>query len=836
VLRRAPIAPFLIFLASSLVAISGVAAPDKPASGYNQPSKEILEVLRAPSPPVPYVSPTHDKILLVSWEEYPALARVATPYLKLAGARVEPKNHSKHDTPGGYGINPCAVGFELVQVADGKRTPVALPAGSCPEAPKWSADGKRFAFANVTADAVEMWVADASDGKAHKVPGVRLNPMLNDALQWMPDQRSLLVKMVPVGSGQPPVSPLTPTGPSIQETSGEKGQSSTYENRDTLNNTHDEDLFDYYASSQLAIVDVATSAVTRIGSPANFDSVDPAPDGKHLLVTAVHKPYSYVTTYARFPHKVEVWDVSKSTNLAVYPIADLPLADRVPIHGVPTGPRNHSWRPTEAAALVWAEALDGGDWKAKVPERDKVLMQKAPFKTPAEEIARTEQRFSGFAWTEKASVALMYEYDHNRRWLRTFVANVDNLSAKPALLWDRSADEKYTNPGNPLYRRLANGSVVVRLEGDAIFLSGVGASSDGDRPFFDRLDLKTGATERLFRSDKDAYERFLAFNGSDTKSFMTWHQSVKEPPNAFVRTLGAAVNATPGEARYASTKTAVTHIPDPTPAVRAIQKKLVKYKRADGLDLSFTLYTPPGYVEGTRVPTILYAYPLDYADASKAAQVSGSQATFTRLKNYRLLLLAGYAIIDNASFPIVGDPKKAYDTYTEQLVADAKAAVDEAVRLGVADPARIGVTGHSHGALMTANLLAHSDLFKAGVATSGSYNKTLTPFGFQSERRSVWEAPDVYQKVSTFFYADKLKAPILIMHGADDANPGTTPLQASKLYEAVRGNGGTARLVMLPFEPHWYAARESNEQLVYEMVRWFDKYVKNAPAAGTVAK
>jgi dipeptidyl aminopeptidase/acylaminoacyl peptidase len=256
---------------------------------------------------------------------------------------------------------------------------------------------------------------------------------------------------------------------------------------------------------------------------------------------------------------------------------------------------------------------------------------------------------------------------------------------------------------------------------------------------------------------------------------------------------------------------------------------LVKYKRADGLDLSFTLYTPPGYREGTRLPTILYAYPLDYADASKAGQVTGSQETFTRLRQYRLLLLAGYAIIDDASFPIVGDPKKAYDTYLEQLVADAKAAVDEAVRLGVADPDRIGVTGHSHGALMTANLVAHSDLFRAGVATSGSYNKTLTPFGFQSERRSVWEAPDVYKKVSPFFFADKLKTPLLIVHGEEDANPGTTPIQANKLYEAIRGNGGTTRLVILPHEPHWYSAMESNEQLIYEMLRWFDKYVKNAP-------
>jgi dipeptidyl aminopeptidase/acylaminoacyl peptidase len=809
-------------------ALISAAMPTKRAPGYDQPPKEILDVMRAPSPPQPLVSPAQDTILLVARQDYPSISRVATPFLRLAGARVEPKNHAKHDTPGGYGIRACVSSFELVRVADGARTPVRLPAGACPDSPHWSADGKQFAFANVASDSVELWLGDAKTGKLRKVPRVRLNPMLDGELQWMPDQKTLLVKLVPDNMGAPPPEPLVPEGPSIQEAAGEKGQSSTYEKRDTLNNKHDEDLFDYYAASQPALVDSATLKVTRFGKAGNFDSLEPAPGGKHLLVTALHKPYSYVTTYERFPQNIEVWDVSKPSKIVLHRIAALPLADRVPIHGVPTGPRDFSWRATEPATLVWAEALDGGDWAVKVPARDKLLMQKAPFNTPAVEIARTEQRFVGFLWSDQNSVALLREYDHNRRWRRTFIVNADDPAQKPRLLWDLSSDEKYANPGAPLQRRLANGFRVVRMDGDSLYLSGAGASPDGDRPFLDRLDITTRKSERLFRSSKDSYEYFLSFKGNDMRSFITWRQSVIDPPNAFLRTLGQQIEAIEGESAFTSSIAAITHIADSTPAVRAIKKQLVKYKRADGLDLSFTLYTPPGYQEGTRIPTILYAYPLDYADASKAGQVTGSQATFTRLRQHRLLLLAGYALIENAAFPIVGDPKKAYDTYMEQLVADAKAAVDEAVRLGVADPKRIGVTGHSHGALMTANLVAHSDLFRAGVATSGSYNKTLTPFGFQSERRSVWEAPEVYRQVSPFFYADKLKTPLLIVHGADDANPGTTPLQSSKLYEAIRGNGGTTRLVMLPHEPHWYAAMESNEQLIFEMVRWFDKYVKQA--------
>jgi dipeptidyl aminopeptidase/acylaminoacyl peptidase len=783
----------------------------------------------APSPPRPEVSPTQDAILLISWRDYPSISRVATPYLRLAGVRVEPRNHSKHDTPGGYGITPCARSIELVRVADGTQIHVALPESACPGQPIWSADGKRFAFVNIAPDSVELWIGDGKTGEAHRIPGVRLNPMFGDEMQWMPDQKTLLVKLVPEGMGAPPPEPIVPPGPSIQETTGEKGQSSTYENRDTLGNKHDEDVFDYFAASQLAIVDAATAAIAPVGKPANYESVSPAPDGRHILVTSIHKPYSYVTTYDRFPQEVQVWDAADRAHVLAHTIASLPLADRVPVHGVPLGPREFSWRATDPATLVWAEALDGGDWNVNVPARDKIMLLKAPFDSPAVEITRTEQRYDGLSWSEQPSIALLIEYDENRHWVRTFVINVDDLQRKPRLLWDLSTDDRYASPGDPVTRQAPNGFSLIRMDGNSIYLDGTGASPDGDRPFLDRLDLNTVKYERLFRSDKTSFEQFLSFAGPDTHTFITWHQSPADPPNAFGRMLGNPIAAPAGEAVFASTSVAITHIPDPTPEVRAIKKRLVKYKRADGLDLSFTLYTPPGYKEGTRVPAILNAYPLDFADASKAGQVSGSEETFTRLRQYKLLLLAGYAIIDSASFPIVGDPKKAYDTYLDQLVADAKAAVDEAVRLGVVDPDRIGVTGHSHGALMTANLVAHSDLFRAGVATSGSYNKTLTPFGFQNERRSVWEATDVYLKVSPFFSADKLKTPLLLMHGAEDANPGTTPIQSTKLFEAIRGNGGTTRLVLLPHEPHAYTALESNEQYVYEMLRWFDKYVKNAP-------
>jgi dipeptidyl aminopeptidase/acylaminoacyl peptidase len=811
--------------ASSSSSATSSAAPvvdAPPGSNYDKPPPNVLDAMLAPSPPVPSPNRDGDMILMTSWVDYPPMTRVAEPFLRLGGLRLEPRTRARHDTSGGYQIAPCMRELTVVTVATGAETRVQLPHG-CSSGVMWSADGKHFAFRNVQ-DSVDLWLGDASTGQVHAVPNVRLNPMLGWTMQWTPDQKSLLVKLVPDDAGAPPAAQAAPFAPNVQETAGEKGESSTYETRDTLQSKHDEDLFDYYGRSQLAFVDASSGAVTKLGRPAIFNDVDLSPDGEHVRVAIIHKPYSYVTTYDRFAHDISIWDRQGNAHA----VASIPLADRVPVRGVRTGPRHFDWRANEPATLYWAEALDGGDWKTKVPARDKVLMQKAPFTSPGVEIMRTEQRFGGMTFGDH--VALVYDYDDNRHWSRTYTLDVDDRNAKPSILFDLSSDEHYKDPGHAISKQLPNGQWVLRQEGDAIFLSGTGSSPDGDRPFLDRFDLKTRRAQRLFRSDKTAFESWLAF-GQDTKTFLTSHQSPMDPPNVFARTLGAAATAPEGEAMFASTSRVVTHFPDPTPAVRAIKKRLVKYKRADGMDLSFTLYTPPDYKEGQRLPAVLYAYPLDYADASKAAQVTGSEQLFTRLRLYKLMLLAGYAIIDSASFPIVGDPKRAYDTYLDQLVSDAKAAVDKAVDLGVVDRDRIGVTGHSHGALMTVNLLAHSNLFRAGMATSGSYNKTLTPFGFQNERRSVWESTDVYLKVSPFFFADKIKLPLLIMHGEDDANPGTTPLQGVKLYEAIRGNGGTARLVMLPHEPHSYTALESNEQYVAEMIRWFDKYVKNAPSS-----
>ncbi|MFN2597592.1 MAG: alpha/beta hydrolase family protein, partial [Pyrinomonadaceae bacterium] len=647
--------------------------------------------------------------------------------------------------------------------------------------------------------------------------------------------RTLLVETVPSVRPKLAPQPSVPTGPDIQESSGRAGPVRTYE--DLLKTAYDEDLFEHYATAQLAYVDSASGRVTGVGQPAIFETARPSPDGQYLLVARVHRPFSYLYTVAEFPKEVEVWD---ARGRLVETVASLPLEDTVPIDGVPAGPRRYSWRPTEAATLVWVEALDKGDPKAKVPFRDRLMEQKLPRlagSAAAEqprEVFKTEQRFAALQWFERGGLAFVSDVDRDTRKVRTWIVNVDSPAEAPRLVWNRNQQDRYHDPGAPLTRVLGNGERVVWQNGDDIYLAGLGASREGDRPFLDRFNTRTLKAERLFRSDAQSYETPVTLLKDDASQFITRRETPIEPSNYFVRTLarnGGIVAPKAGEAVVVSSSKPLTNFPDPSPQLRGIKKQLVTYKRKDGVTCSFTLYLPAGYKEGTRLPTVVWAYPLEFSDADTASQVSGSTQRFTTISGYSELffVLEGYAVLDNATMPVVGTPEKVNDTYVEQIVMSAQAAIDKAVEMGVTDRDRVGVGGHSYGAFMTVNLLAHSDLFRAGIARSGAYNRTLTPFGFQNERRTLWEAPEMYLRVSPFMYADKIKAPLLMTHGEADDNTGTFPIQSERLYQAIRGNGGTVRLVMLPLEAHGYQARETTEHVLYEMINWFDKYVKHAP-------
>jgi len=776
---------------------------------YQKPSKEILDVLHAPAPPQVIVSPTRDAMLLMDWLRYPPISQLAQPMLRLAGNRINPNTNGPH--------NPrFFTAFTIKRLPEGTEIKIPLPPGARLSPPEWSPDGKQLAFTNTLAAGIELWVADVATGKARRLAGISINAADDDGFRWMPDSRTLLVRMIPSGRGKPPAAPTVPTGPNIQESYGKGAPVWTFQ--DLLRNPHDESLYEYYFTAQLALVDSLTGKIEPLGKPGIFQTALPSPDGKLFLIARVHRPYSYLYPDRNFPKELEIWD---RQGRLVHKLASLPLADSVPTDGVPTGPRHYGWRPSEPATLVWVEALDDGDPRKKVPHRDRVLMLKAPFKDAPVELVRTEHRAMSLTWGERDGLLLVTDYERERRWVRTLLLNADQPAKAPRLLWSRDLRDRYKDPGSPVLRTLPNGYRVLHQHQDYIFLSGAGASPQGERPFLDRFDLTTGKSERLFRSAADCYESVVALLEESGARVLTRRESPSEPPNYYLRTLTGGTQ----------TPVPLTAFRDPTPQLRGIRKQLVTYKRSDGVQLSFTLYLPPGYKEGTRLPTIVWAYPLEYNDPATAGQVAGSPQRFTVLlgASHLFLLLAGYAILDNAAMPVVGDFRTANDTYVEQIVSSAKAAIDKAVELGVTDPERVGVGGHSYGAFMTANLLAHSDLFRAGVARSGAYNRTLTPFGFQSERRTFWEAPDLYIKVSPFAHAHKINEPLLLIHGEADNNAGTFPIQSERMYQAIRGNGGQVRLVMLPHESHGYAARESIEHVLWEMIRWFDQYVKNAP-------
>jgi dipeptidyl aminopeptidase/acylaminoacyl peptidase len=727
--------------------------------------------------------------------------------LRLAGIRINPRTNGLH-------LSGFSKSIVLVKLPEGTKLPVSLPVGARASGVRWSPDGKQFAFMNTTDNGIDLWIGDPTTGKTRQIAGVKLNAVLGDTLDWLSDSKTILAKTVPAGRGPAPAEPTVPIGPEVQESKGAAMGVATYE--DLLTNPHDENLFEYYATSQLALIDSAAGRVTRIGKPGLLDNVSESPNGQLLLISRQKRPFSYLHPYRLFPSEVEVWD---HTGKVTYTVASLPLIDRVPLGGVQAGPRSIRWMGNEAATIMWVQALDGGNPLEKVPYRDALMAVNAPFTSPPAQRYRTEERYGGIQFGK--GFALVSDQARLTRLTRTYQLDLSATNPAPELIWSRNSQDAYKDPGRPLPDPVLP---VMLQNGNDIFLYGAGASPMGDHPFLDRFNLTAVKGERLFQSASDKYETVEAVLDKAGTQIIIRRESVSEPPNYYLRN--------------GATEIALTSFKDPAPQIRRIRKQLVTYKRADGVPLSMELYLPPDYKPGTRLPALLWAYPREYNDPETAGQIRGSLNRFTTISGYSELffLLQGYAVLENAAMPVVGTIDVVNNTYVEQVVSGAKAAIDKAAEMGVVDPQRVGVGGHSYGAFMTANLLAHSNLFKAGIAESGAYNRTLTPFGFQSERRSLWEAEDTYLKMSPFMFADKIKQPLLLIHGEADDNSGTFPIQSDRLYQAIRGNGGTVRLVFLPAEAHAYRAKETIEHVNWEKLRWFDMYVKGEAPPITSAR
>jgi dipeptidyl aminopeptidase/acylaminoacyl peptidase len=803
-----------------LTAMAGSAAQT-----WQKPPKAVLDALNAPTTPTLAISPSRTHALQARAVRYPPISEVSQPMLRLAGQRINPKTNGLHNATFNSSLT-------IRKLPEGTEIKVETPPGAKLSGGRWSPDGTRFAFTNTTPAGIELWIGETATGKTRKIEGVRVNQVMGGAagggrggfsgggggnVQWLPDGKGLLVFTVRTARGPAPAASASPAGPNVQESLGGAMPEATHE--DMLQSAHDEDVWEYYATSQLAAVDLATGKATPIGKPGILESVHVSPDGKHLLVSTIHRPFSYLHSFRDFPSEIEIWDRSGKVE---HKVASQPLADRVPINGVPTGPRSTQWRPSAPATLLWVEALDAGDLKNNVPHRDRLMALAAPFSGDARELIKLEHRFSGIQHAAKGGLALIGDSERRTRRVRTFQIDLDTAGGAPRLIWSRNNQDRYRDPGSPMMKPTANGQAVLIQDGENLLLSGTGASPKGDHPFLDRFHLPTGKTDRLFHCDDDHYETVTALLDERGTKMLTRRESPTAPPNYFVRTAGSPQAAT------------VTNFPDPQPIFRKVKKQLVTYKRADGVPLSFELYLPPDYKEGTRLPTIVWAYPREFGDADTAGQVSGSTKRFTEVSGYSQIFhaLDGFAVLDSTAMPVIGnDPDVVNNTYIDQIVADAKAAIDKATEMGVTDPARVGVGGHSYGGFMTSNLLAHCNLFKAGVAESAAHNRTLTPFGFQAERRTIWQAPDVYLKMSPFMFADKIKTPLLLIHGEADDNDGTFPIQSERMYQAVRGNGGIVRLVFLPNEAHGYRAKETVEHVIWEKFQWFNKYVKNASSS-----
>jgi dipeptidyl aminopeptidase/acylaminoacyl peptidase len=798
---------------------------------FSLPDSDVVSIIDAPPTPLPLPSPGGQYLALITYQGHPPIEMLARPVVRLAGLRIDP-------AIGGRQRTRRFTGISVLDVSDGTESPLALPDGAQVSVPVWAPDGRRFAFCIDEPDGIGVWTAAAGDAAPVQVPGLRVRdvlggepPSTGNTLGWTRDGRSLLVL------GAPPA--VASTGgdegaePRVEESIGKKSTMATYQ--DLLKTAADEDRFEELASTIPLRVDPVTGAAEQLGPLGLYQYVEDSPDGQFLLVYRLRRPFSYRVPCALFARRIEVWPAegligAGGTVEPAAVVADLPVSDEVPRMGVPTGARFVTWDERSPARLLWTEALDGGDPVAPAEFRDQIFSWTAPFDAGPLPLFRLRYRCLGWSNFDTPDAIMLTEHDRNRRWITTWLCDLAEPE-RNRVLFDLSEDDAYADPGDPVMRLHPDGSRTVRQYGQLIYLRGEGATPTGERPFLDQYDLDTAATTRLYHSPEEAHETVLCFASGRTDQVVIWHQSQKEPPNLRVAGLTGGADED-GD----SAPRILTHWPDPHPALTEMEKRLMVTDRGDGVQLSGMLHLPPGYSaeRDGPLPLVIWAYPHDFGSAGTAGQVRLSSNRFTRLvwSDAAWFVLRGYAVLSGATMPVIGDPETKNDTYVEQITAAAAAHIKALADLGIADPARVVAAGHSYGAFMTANLLAHTDLFAAGIARSGAYNRTLTPFGFQTERRNFWEVPRIYDEVSPFRYADQIRSPILLIHGADDANSGTFPVQSERLYQAIQGTGGTARLVMLPHESHIYVARESVLHVLAEQFNWLERWVGRNGSAG----
>ena len=806
-----------IAISTIVLALACLSAAAQTAVTYQKPPAAIERLLNAPPTPIARISPDRSTLLIEKSATFPTIADVAAPRFRLAGLRYNPATN-------GPSRGQYSVSLALQPVNGGAAVPVTgVPAKLKASDATWSPDSRHIAFVQrndktaTTPAGLQLWIVDVATHAAHPIAGLRLNAVLGRTpCEWMPDSAALLCKIVPTGRGPAPKVSDTPSGPHVSENLGKVTPAPTYE--DMLQTPDDENIFEFYATSQLAIVPL-TGVARPLPVKGLLDRLSPSPDGHYALVSALHRPFSYTVPSERFPTITEI--VTLKTG-ATKTMLDRPAVDNLPISrdAVAPGPRDYEWRADAPATLVWLEAAEGGAAKLKGTVADRILMLPAPFTAEPTTLLELPMHMvggGGIRWgNAHLAIVSVSRFSDRKTMMLAFDPSV--TPAKTTVLYQGSSQDRYHSPGEPVETSIGGKRVLALTpDGSAIYFFSPGASRGGDKPFVATMPVTGGEEKVLWRSADPYYADPVAL--LDGGKVLIRRESQTESPNYFTASLTG--NAAP---------TQVTQFSSPYKDIALPSKQVLHYKRADGLDLTATLWLPAGYDKSKGpLPTLMEAYPAEFKDRAAASQVTGSPNRFPRISwaSPVFFTQTGYAVLENAAIPIIGEgTQEPNDTYNEQLVSGAKAAVDEGVKLGVVDPKRVAVMGHSYGAFMTANLLAHSTLFRAGIARSGAYNRTLTPYGFQNEERTYWQAPNVYHDMSPFSFADKIKSPILLIHGEADDNTGTYPIQSERFYAALKGQGATVRLVFLPLEAHSYEARESLEHMLWEMDRWLDTYVK----------
>jgi dipeptidyl aminopeptidase/acylaminoacyl peptidase len=780
-------------------------------STYQKPPNEILELVDVPRAPSVLLDESKENMVLLYRKSYKSIEELSQEELRLGGLRIDPKTN----------IGSRVTYFNNVKLKSlNKKDTAIVQVKGLPKNPKltnfnWSPDQSKIALTNTTKNGVEVWILDINTASVSKITEANVNANVGDVMNWFEDGNSLLIKMISENR-KPLINTKTavPTGPTISVNEGKKAQNRTYQ--DLLKNKNDEHNFEQLALSDIYKVSLDGSKQKWLNNEI-YTTINFSPDGNYILVVTVEKPFSYLVPYRRFPSKTTIYNKDGDkveTVLEVPLIEDLPkgfMAER-------TGKRDFSWRNDKPATLTYTMALDGGDPENKVAFRDEIFQLEAPFNQEGSSMLKTINRAYDIEWGTN-DVAIAHDYWWNTRNTKSYIFNPSDASQKPILLSDRNYQDSYSDPGNFITERNSMGSSVLTIVKDNVFAIGDGYTEEGQFPFVDQLNLKTQKKNRIYQSEYTDKVEDLRNYDPKKNELLVRIESPKEYPNYYFRNVKNRQ------------LTQITNFENPFKSIQNVHKEVINYKRDDGLDLSGTLYLPVGYdkEKKEKMPMILWAYPTEFKDKSSAGQSTQNPNEFTYpYYGSRIYWVTrGYVILDDASFPIVGEgDEEPNDTFREQLVANAKAAINAVDNLGYIDRDRVAVGGHSYGAFMVANLLSHSNLFAAGIARSGAYNRTLTPFGFQSEQRSYWEAPEIYYSMSPFMHAEKMNQPLLLVHGEADNNSGTYPMQSERYFNALKGLGATVRLVILPKESHGYRSKESILHLLWEQDEWLEKHLK----------